>query len=157
MKAILRNAVLAAGVASIAVTGMQPASANHGSVRFTGTATIAKFGQGASTCKADLKVTGTVHGHTLTDVDAEVSCTLNEPPSTCPVTGTASGTVTATADDGTALSIDFTWSRVGATASISTTGDLVGSGAAAFKVTSPVGNPCGANNVVAEVVGYVSS
>jgi hypothetical protein len=77
-------------------------------------------------------------------------CTANEPADvTCVVTGTASGKVLGVID------VDFNWTRVGATAVITTSGDISGAGAAVFIVTDPHGNPCGVE-VTAEVVGVLA-
>lgn len=154
MKAILRSAVLAVGVASIAVLGTTPVSAHHGNVVFEGEAEIDTFGLGASQGRAKLRITGDVHGTTVVNEAATATFTLNEPAGTCPATGTASGDVTA--DDGS-FSVDFNWSRVGATAVITTTGDIEGTGVAAFAPTSPIGPICGHADVRARFAGALSS
>ncbi len=143
MKAILRSAVVVAAAASSIAMISTPANA-AGAVAFTGTAHIDCFGCGSSTGTADLTGVGTHSGA------ATANFTVFEPEgATCVVTGSASGTVTG------AVNVVFNWTRVGATAVITTSGDINGAGVAAFVVTSPVGNPCG-GPVTASVVGAVA-
>ena len=112
-------------------------------VAFTAIARIDCFGCGDSQGTAHLDIIG---GGT-----AEATYTVNEPAigPACVVTGTASGSTTG------AINVTFSWTRVGATALITTGGEIEGAGVAAFHVTEPSGIPCGATNVVAEVVGAV--
>ena len=151
---ILRNVVLAAAVAGATAMTGTPANAAGAGV-FTGVASINCFGCGVSNGSADLWVTGVV-GTTpaaavqgVTPPNAKATFSVTEIPSQCPVTGSAVGVVTG------AVNVGFSWTRVGATAVITTTGDINGGGAAAFAVTSPVGNPCG-GAVTAQVVGAVA-
>jgi hypothetical protein len=139
LKNILRSAVLAASVAATVAGGMTPASAAVGdAVAFVGTAHINCFGCGDSTGTASLTGVG-VAGGAVVNGAAHASYSVNESAASpgCVISGTASGSVTG------AIAVQFNWSRVGAVAVISTTGDIDGTGVAAFAVTSPAGNPCG--------------
>ena len=110
---------------------------------FSGNARIACFGCGVSNGTASLQFLPLLASATAT-------YTVNEPVgATCVITGSASGTVTG------AVNVSFNWTRVGATAVITTTGDVNGAGVAGFVVTSPVGNPCG-GAVTAQVAGVVT-
>jgi hypothetical protein len=152
VKAILRSAVLAAGVVSAIALSTTGASA-QGAGEFNGSAHINCFGCGVSTGTAELSVTGEVNGSVVVGgitANAHASFTVNEPTGpTCVVSGSASGTVTG------AVSVDFNWTRVGAVAVITTSGQISGAGVAAFVVTSPVGVPC-PGPVDALVVGAVA-
>jgi hypothetical protein len=149
LKAILRTAVVAAGMATALATSMMPANA-AGAVVFTGTADIACFGCGTSSGTAELTGVGVTTGGGAVNGSAHASYTVQEDAGVnCVITGTASGTVTGS------VNVSFNWTRVGAVAVISTTGDINGAGVAAFVVTSPVGLPCGAH-VSATVVGAVA-
>jgi hypothetical protein len=151
MKAFLRTTVaVAAAAASIAMVGT-PADA-AGAVVFTGTANIDCFGCGVSTGTAELTGVGTLldPANPVLTGAATANYTVNEPDgATCVVTGAASGTVTGAVD------LSFNWTRVGAVAVITTSGDVEGAGVALFVVTSPVGNPCG-GPVTAQVVGVAA-
>jgi hypothetical protein len=140
LKAILRSAVIAAGLATSVMVGMTGATADPGAGVFTGSANINCFGCGTSNGKAHLDVTGTVSG----GVDA--TFTVNEPAATCPVQGSATGSTTG------AVTVNFVWTRLGATAVITTTGQINGAGVAAFVV---VGLPCG-GPVTATVAGALA-
>lgn len=148
MKAILRSAVLAAGVASTLAMTAVPSSAQGAGV-FTGEASINCFGCGVSSGTATLSVTGEVNGVAQVGASASATYTVTEIPSQCPVTGSANGTVSG------AVNVTFAWTRVGATALITTSGDINGGGTAVFAVTSPVGNPCG-GPVTANFAGAVA-
>jgi hypothetical protein len=151
LKKILRSAVLVAGIATGLILGSTSANAAGAGV-FTGDVSLNGFGVGSSTGEAWLCVVGafappptvatavgpctSVTGHAASNVHATFD--LNEPSASCPATGTAVGSVTG------AVTGNFTWTRVGAVAVISTSGGSLGTGVgvAAFAVTSPVGNPC---------------
>ncbi|HWL35973.1 MAG TPA: hypothetical protein VNQ77_07245 [Frankiaceae bacterium] len=113
-------------------------------VGFTGVASIGCFGcPGPRPGTATLTVVGAAFG------SASASYTVVDPAdATCVISGSATGSVTG------AIDVNFTWLRVGATAVITTTGDIDGAGAAVFVVTSPVGNPCG-GPVTAQVAGAI--
>lgn len=111
---------------------------------FTGEAAINCFGCGVSTGTADLTVISTGGMGS-----AFATYTVFESPAQCPVTGSATGSTTGS------VVVDFNWTRVGATAVITTTGDINGGGVAAFAVTNPLGNPCG-GPVTAAVVGAIA-
>ena len=149
---ILRSAIIAAGVAATTAMTFSPASADPGAVAFSGTATIACFGCGDSTGTATLQGEGATAGRGVVSGSASATFTVNEPAvgPACVVTGTATGSVTG------AINVTFGWTRVGATAVITTNGEITGAGAAAFHVTSPSGIPCGASNVTADVAGAVA-
>lgn len=152
MKKILRTLGMSAAIAGSLGLGTTPANAAGGGV-FTGTASINCFGCGTSTGTADLCVVVWVNdddaGVCVTGINTTATYTVAEPAgATCVATGTANGTTTGVID------VIFDWTRVGAVAVISTSGDINGSGVAAFKVTSPVGVPCG-GPVTAQVVGAV--
>lgn len=152
MKAILRSAIVAAGAASTMIAGMTPASAAPGgAVAFTGTANISCFGcPGTPSGTASLTGVGVTLDAQVVNGSATANYTVTEPTDeTCVVTGTANGSVTG------AIDVSFNWIRVGATAVITTTGDVNGAGVAVFVVTSPVGNPCG-GAVTATVAGAVA-
>ena len=150
MKGIMRSAVLAgAAIPAIALgTSTAPAYA-AGAGAFEGTAHINCFGCGSSSGTADLKVAGVVGTSAKALADVSASYTVSEAPGTCPAVGSAVGSF------GGAINGTFTWTRVGATAVITTAGDINGAGVAAFAVTSPVGLPCG-GSVNATVVGAVA-
>lgn len=146
MKAILRSTVLAAAIASTMAmsTGANAATA---ALAFTGTANVDCFGCGPTECDASLTVVGLPASG-----GGDVECTANEPGGAlCLVQGTASGTVTGTG--GLAgFSVDFNWTRVGATAVITVSGSTNGAGAAVFVAT---GVTCGAA-VSAQVAGAIA-
>ena len=155
LKAILRSAILAAGLASSVAISMTPASATPpatgGVVVFSGTAAIDCFGCGVSQGTAELTGSGVVGTNVVTNGSAHADYSvseLNVSPA-CVITGSASGTVTG------AINVAFNWTRVGATAVITTTGDITGAGVAGFAVTAPVGIPCG-GPVTADVAGVVA-
>jgi hypothetical protein len=149
LKAILRTAVVVAGLATAVATSITPASAAPGAVAFVGSANITCFGCGDSAGTASLTGVGVVNGGAANG-SASATYTVHEDTGAgCIVSGTASGSVSG------AVNVDFNWTRVGAVAVISTTGDVNGQGVAAFVVTSPVGNPCG-GAVSAEVAGAVA-
>jgi hypothetical protein len=148
MKAFLRTAVVVAAAASSIAMISTPVNA-AGAGAYTGTANIDCFGCGVSTGTACLNLTGVYNGYVAVNGQACATYTVNEPAGvTCVVTGSASGTVTGV------VNVSFNWTRVGATAVITTSGDINGAGVAAFVVTSPVGNPCG-GAVTAQVAGVI--
>ena len=114
---------------------------------FYGEAAIDCFGCGVSSGTAALWVAPAVPG--LDAPNTFATYTVIEIPSQCPITGSATGSTTG------AMNVTFSWTRVGATALITTTGDVNGGGAAGFVVTDPVGNPCG-GPVRAQVVGAIA-
>ena len=116
-------------------------------VAFEGTATISCFGCGVSSGSASLAVAGRTRRE-LVGGTSTASFTVTEGPTTCPVTGSANGTITGEVDAA------FSWTRVGAVAVITTSGDVKGTGTAAFVVESPVGSPCG-GPVSARVSGLI--
>jgi hypothetical protein len=120
-----------------------------GSVAFTGTANVACFGCGVSAGTADLLVSGVIGDAVLGANPVHATFTVDEQPGACPATGTANGTTTGP------VQVDFSWTRLGAFAVVTTRGDIDGAGIAAFTVTSPVGVPCG-QAVTAAVVGSIA-
>lgn len=102
---------------------------------FSGQAHVNCFGCGDSTGTASLFIGPS--GSADISPNATATFTVNEPPSTCPATGSAAGTVTG------AINVNFTLTRLGSLAVISTTGEITGAGIANIVVTSPLGNPCG--------------
>ncbi|MDQ1696609.1 MAG: hypothetical protein QOJ03_1962 [Frankiaceae bacterium] len=149
MKRIMRSATLAGlAVTGIALGTSGPAYAQGGGA-FQGNAHINCFGCGASSGTAALKVTGVVNGASVVQGAVNATYTVTEATATCPAVGSANGSFTG------AVNGTFTWTRVGATAVLTTTGDIKGAGIAAFAVTSPVGLPCG-GPVTAQVVGSVA-
>ena len=155
MKAILRSAVLAGSVAMSVAVGMSPASAhdNGGAFAFTGEATIGCFGcgeYGPTGNSATFSVTGAwTDGDTESASPHTASFKVIEHPTECPVTGYANGNTSGS------VAVSFDWTRVGATAVITTNGDVDGAGTAVFKVTDPVGLPCG-GKVTAQFAGAVA-
>ncbi|MDQ1705134.1 MAG: hypothetical protein QOF18_1500 [Frankiaceae bacterium] len=149
MKRIMRSAVLAsAGIASIALGTSSPAfAATEGA--FNGTAHINCFGCGTSTGTAALKVTGAIGTKKVIQGAVSSSYTVVEAKGTCPAVGSATGSFSG------AINGTFTWTRVGATAVLTTAGGIKGDGIAAFAVTQPKGLPCG-GPVTATVVGSVA-
>ena len=158
MKAILRSALVAAGVATALATSVLPANA-VGAGEFEGFATISCFGCGGTQPgTAELAVNG-VNGTTPVvgavilpgqTGNVHAAYTVIEGTGTdCVIQGQAFGTTTG------AVNTAFTWSRFGAVAIISTTGDINGPGVAAFVVTT-AGLPCGTNNLQALVVGALA-
>jgi hypothetical protein len=147
---ILRSALVVGALAASVTAGVSPASATPGgSVTCTGTVTLPTFGQGPDhVTNAHLSCTGVIGTTTFNNATATVNFDYNEPSATCPATGTASGTVTLGS-----YTVSFTWTRVGATAAITTTGAIDGGGVGVFVVA---GNPCGGNNVSATVVAHVA-
>ncbi len=154
MKAILRTAVLAAGTAALVATST-PASATTAGA-FEGTAELNCFGCGTRTTgnHAELNFYGVFDGEVVAPatgvVDSSTGFTINEPTGpTCVVTGDANGNVIVNTGTRT-VTVKFNWTRIGATAVITTEG--FGTGSAAFKVVEPVGVPCG-QRVVATFAG----
>lgn len=146
---------------------------------FTGTAHINCFGCGTSTGTASMGtvcVSGNANGddvaacgytrlgsgRRILNGSATAIYTVQEDPgASCVITGSADGTGDGT---GTAfgrmmgsLNAAFHWTRVGANAILTTTGDVTGAGTAEFAVTSPAlpSIPCG-GSVDAEFVGSVA-
>jgi hypothetical protein len=152
VKAILRSAVVAAGIAAASVAGVMPASAAQGGAfAFTGETTLTCFGCGH---KEGQSATLNVTGATLTPPgtlggSANASFAIDEQGGAlCLVTGSANGSVS-----GAGLSVNFNWTRVGAVAVITTTGSVNGAGVAVF-VTDP-GITCG-GPVHAQFAGAVA-
>jgi hypothetical protein len=156
VKAILRNAILAAGAASSIVMTTTPA---HAAIvaEFTGTAVVGCFGCGTSGPagnSAELWVNGYVDGGVagpavgvngdvkVTPSNASATFTVTESPMDpeCVISGSASGTVTVQTNAGP-KSANFTWTRTGVVAVISIPA-YNGTGVAVFVVTDPVGVPC---------------
>jgi hypothetical protein len=171
MRNALRLAAVAAALAGSAVFGGTPASAvGVGGGIFEGYAHIDCFGCGAGHGTAELCVTGAAVSPVPPPPPPSVRvfgpqvCLPPDgpvippvPPTTpgptpntsatysvqedgganCVITGSATGTTTG------AVNTVFNWTRIGAVAVISTTGDINGQGVAAFIVTSPKGLPCG--------------
>lgn len=148
MNRIMRSAVLAvpAGVAILAGTTAPAYAAGAGS--FNGNAHINCFGCGASNGSANLKVTGVINGVAKTQADVVATFNVTEAALTCPAVGSAVGGFSG------AVNGTFTWTRVGATAVITTAGDINGAGVAAF-ATTKAGLPCG-GPVDAVVAGTVA-
>jgi hypothetical protein len=147
LKAILRSAIVVASLATAVATTGAPASAT-GVIAFDGTATISCFGCGDKPGTAALTGVGVNNGAAVSG-SASASYTVHEGTGTgCVVSGAADGTVTG------AINVSFNWNRVGAVAVINTTGDINGSGEAAFVVTT-AGLPCGTTNLQAHVDGEV--
>jgi hypothetical protein len=151
---VLRSLALGSALVGSLALGSTPASAVAG-VAFTGTAHINCFGCGVSNGTAELCAHGFVGTVTIgIDVNCpntHASFTVNEPASvpTCVISGSASGSTAG------AVNVSFNWTRVGAVAVITTSGQINGSGVAVFAVTSPTGLPCG-GAVGASVAGAVS-
>ena len=149
MKRLLRAAAVAVpAAASIALGTAAPGYAAGGGT-FNGQAHIPCFGCGVSSGTASLSFSGVANGKVIVLGPMNATFTDTEQSTTCPVMGTANGSFTG------ALNGTFTWSRVGATAIITTSGDLNGVGVAAFVVVQPKGLPCG-GPVTADVVGSVA-
>ena len=148
LKRIILSALVGIGLI-LSLSTANPAAAAS-AVTFTGTVNINCFGCGVSASTATLKVSGTINGTTYVNATANAFFTVNEHPTTCPVTGSAVGDVTIGAN-----SVHFTWNRVGANAVIFTSGAINGGGGATFAVTSPVGSPCG-GPVTATLAGSVA-
>lgn len=153
MKRLLPVALVAAGIvngspvahASCHLT--EPWNPRCWTTAFTARAGVNCFGCGVSSGAADIWFAPAVQG--VTSPNAKATYTVTEIPGQCPVTGSATGSVTGVAN------LSFSWARVGAVAVISTTGDVNGGGTATFAVTSPVGSPCG-GSVTAQVVGAIA-
>lgn len=92
--------------------------------------------------------TGVIGDEPVAGAPMGASFSYEEP--VCPVLGNASGTAVVV----DVAQVDFTWTRVGAHAVITFSGDVSGNGVATFVVTSPAGNPCG-QPVTAIVAGTV--
>jgi hypothetical protein len=117
-----------------------------GAAAFTGTSFINCFGCGTSNGNASLNIVGASASGGPINGAANATFTVNEPAATCPVQGSAVGSTTG------ALAVNFVWTRLGATAVITTSGDIGGAGVAAFVV---VGNPCG-GPVTATLAGAIA-
>jgi hypothetical protein len=130
---------------------------------FTGTAHINCFGCGTSTGTATLSGVDPGIGVPDGELDdlavesATATYTVQEDPGvSCVITGSADGTT-----KGELTEVTFHWLRVGATAVITTTGEITGAGVAAFVVTDgpgglpKLGVPCG-GPVDATVAGSVA-
>lgn len=124
-------------------------SGQGGTAEFDGTAHIDCFACGTSSGTASLSALGVwLNGQPISGpVDA--TFTAFGSPGTCPVTGTASGSTTG------AVNVNFNWTRLGAVAVITTSGDINGFGVATFTVTEPIGVPCG-GPVDATVAGVIT-
>lgn len=144
---ILRSAIVVAGAAASVLMSTAPGNTATAAA-FSGTAEIGCFGcgeYGPDGNAADFTVAGTIQNEVGTGT-GWATFTVTEPTgAACVVSGSAQGEIhiDGTSVTGATIDIDasFTWTRVGATAVVSVPG--VGTGAAAFKVTEPVGNPCG--------------
>lgn len=160
MKKILRSTALVAGSAAAMLVPTTPASAAS-AAEFNGVANVGCFGcgtYGPAGNDADFCVNGIVDdipvtGGVYTDPTGTAECngdatfTVNEPVGpTCVASGTANGTISVEGVGSTT----FNWTRVGATAVVTTGGWGVAD--AIFHVTSPVGSPCG-GAVIAEFSG----
>lgn len=148
---ILRSAIVAAGAAASILMSTTPASAVTAAV-FEGTATIGCFGcgtYGPAGNSANFTVTGVVQNNPVSATGGSATFTVTEPiGATCVVSGSAQGEITFAG-----ITADFTWTRFGPVAVVSVPG--VGTGAAAFAVTSPAGNPCG-GSVTASFAGTIA-
>jgi hypothetical protein len=141
-------------VAALSTVGtLAPAGANAGdALVYTASVNVACFGCGATTASGSGNVSGRLAGTNYVNAAFAVNATsVNEPAATCPLQGTASGTVTIGADSGT-----FTWNRTGATAVVSLdVNGHHGVGTGTLVVTGPVGLPCG-HAVTVRVSGTVN-
>jgi hypothetical protein len=159
MNKVLRSVGLAAMLASGTVLGGSAPASAAGGVGFVGSAHVDCFGCGTSNCDASLTIHGVKAKADTNPPEAEVIvggggsttiCVAAEPADvTCLITGSASGRVEGS------VNVDFNWTRVGATALITTSGDINGAGTAAFHVSSPTGNPCG-QEVFADIAGALA-
>ncbi|MDQ1705137.1 MAG: hypothetical protein QOF18_1503 [Frankiaceae bacterium] len=149
MKRIMRSAVLAGAAVTGIALGTTGSAYAQGAGVFQGTAHINCFGCGSSSGTATLKVTGELGGTAMTQAAVSADYSVTEAAGTCPAVGSATGNFSG------AINGTFTWTRVGATAVITTAGDIKGDGIAAFAVTSPAGLPCG-GPVTASVAGSVA-
>ena len=144
----LRTLALAALLTSLSL-GPSPASAEPAFLVFVGTADVNCFGCGVpSPCHAELAIVGVTHSGTA----VTTFCTTNEP-LLCPLIGTAFGTVVGTSGTAAGLALNFNWTRVGAEAVITTSGDSTGFGRATFVL--PLGFRCGAPLNDATIVGWI--
>lgn len=153
MKSFLRNAVIAGSVVVATTAGASPASATPGLLQFHGTATIDCFGCASTTGTASLVVTGVLGGNALVGAPATARFNAMYPPVIlrqidCLVVGVAHGSVSGAVD------VEFNWTRLGAVAVITTTGEVTGVGTATLFVTSPAGVPCG-QRVTATFAGAI--
>jgi hypothetical protein len=155
----LRALAVAAVTASTVALGGAPAEAAT-AVTFEGDAYIDCFGCGASAGEATLWVGGVyddevvvpaVYG--VTPPNAHAWFDVDEPPSTCPLTGTATGSFSVLTTGGW-RSGSFDWTRV-ATQAVVTVNGSAAAGPATFVVTAPAGIACGQPDVVAHVTGSV--
>lgn len=177
MKKILRSLGLIAAIVGSVGLGSTPGVAGPGAVAFVGEASIVCFGCGVSSGTAELCAEGyndpdvviapcadpgqveAWAAHAIANpvdvnplpINGNVVATYQvvEIPSQCPVTGSATGSTAG------AVEVDFTWTRVGTTAVITTQGDINGGGVAVFEVTDPIGGACG-NPVTAVVAGAIA-
>lgn len=134
MRHAVRTTLLAlASVLALLMTGAPPAAAS-GEGFWTGTAHINCFGCGISNGTAEICYYGVVNGQVGLCQAVHATFTVDEPSSTCPLQGTATGSTTG------AVRGNFAWTRVGYVAAYTTTGDVNGPGLAGFLF---VGNPCG--------------
>lgn len=151
---LARTVVAAATVLASAVTTVLPAPSASGAtaVQFQGSATIGCFGcgqYGPSGNGATLWLNGVLHNRPLQATfpfaaNGWAEYTVNTPSGVmCTLTGAANGNIHVDFADGGGFEAAFAWTRVGSVAMISVPG--VGVGVAAFHITSPVGNPCGAS------------
>jgi hypothetical protein len=123
----------------------------YNALAFEGTWVEECFGCGVSPATMNLTVTAGGPGGIVVGGQASSSFTAGEPADvTCVLTGAASGLITGAVD------FWFNFTRVGAFAVITTSGDVHGPGTATFTLTSPLGNPCGGPAeayVTAQLVG----
>ena len=146
-KGLHRFGVIAAAAAAVGVTAA-PASA-EGALVLTGSAEIACFGCGASQGSAQLTVAGVHDGTVIAGPITARYVAQEGGGATCAVSGVAQGSYSGV------LSGEFSWTRVGAVAVVSLTGEHNGAGVVGFLVTSPLGAPCG-QPITATLAGVVN-
>ena len=154
MRSLLRNAVLAGAVGVTTMAGTSPASADPSVLTFVGNVYVDCFGCAGTSGTAALTLAGTFGTTLVVGQPAAATFDAAYPPvipgvAGCLVFGVANGTMTSGG-----ISVDFTWTRVGAVAVITTSGDVDGAGTALFAVTDPLGVPC-SQRVTATVVGAI--
>jgi hypothetical protein len=148
------RASIVVGLATALLTPAMPARATSG-LTFTADIVVNGLGAGGRSGEAWLCVNGVVGLTVVTcggGYNAHATFTLVNSQPLCLATGDAWGSVTG------AVQTDFTWTRVGGTAFITTSGGSVGNGngTATFTVTSPAGIPCG-QTVRATATGLISA
>jgi hypothetical protein len=153
----LRNAVVVASLMTAAVVGAPSANAAVvTALEFTGDVTIASFGTGISNGTATLCVNGLVSGGVATctsGTNATATFGVTESAASCPLLGTAWGSVTVQTSTGPKTG-GFTATQIGTDVYISGTSGAFAGGHGNATFVIEAGIACGQTNVHATISGW---